>query len=120
MAMTPDTREYRHFAITEFRAEGENSYQIEGYAAKFESEAVLYEIDGIKYKEVIDRNAFTRAEMSDVVLNFNHKGKPVARTRNNTLTLTVDTVGLKVNANLGGNKRRLFRPNELCFYCKQE
>ncbi len=110
MAMTPDTREYRNFQITEFRAEGENSYQIEGYAAKFESEAVLYEYDGIKYKEVIDRNAFTGAEMSNVVLNFNHSGKPVARTRNNTLTLTVDTVGLKVNADLGGTEegRRLF------------
>lgn len=110
MAMTPDTREYRNFQITEFRAEGENSYQIEGYAAKFESETVLYKIDGIEYKEVIDRNAFTGAEMSNVVLNYNHSGKPVARTRNNTLTLTVDTVGLKVNADLGGTEegRRLF------------
>lgn len=110
MAMIGDTREYRQFQITEFKTDGENSYQIEGYAAKFESETVLYEIDGIKYTEVIDRNAFAGADMSNVVLNYNHGGKPVARTRNNTLTLTVDTVGLKVNADLGGTEegRRLF------------
>jgi len=37
-----------------------------------------------------------------VVLNFNHGGKPVARTKNGTLNLELDTTGLKVRADLSG------------------
>lgn len=48
--------------------------------------------------------------MTDVVMNFNHSGKPVARTRNNTLSLSVDTIGLRIRAFLGGTEegRRLY------------
>lgn len=48
--------------------------------------------------------------MTDVVMNYNHGGKPVARTKNGTLTLTVDEKGLLVDADLSGTEegRRLF------------
>ena len=48
--------------------------------------------------------------MTDVVMNFNHGGKPVARTRNNTLSLSVDTIGLRISADLGGTEegRKLY------------
>ena len=48
--------------------------------------------------------------MRDVVMNFNHGGKPVARTKNGTLTLTVDSKGLRIAADLGGTEegRRLY------------
>lgn len=71
---------------------------------------MLYEYDGIEYKEVIDRSAFTGAEMRDVVMNYNHGGKPVARTKNGTLQLTVDTRGLRISADLSGTEegRRLY------------
>jgi len=107
MAITPETRDYRTFEV---RAKPETECVVEGYAAVFDSETVLYEFDGIKYKEVIDRNAFTGAEMRDVVMNYNHSGKPVARTKNDTLKLTVDNKGLYIEANLGGTEegRRLF------------
>lgn len=113
MAITPETRDYRTFevrAMPQGNETGQPSYRVEGYAAKFNEETVLYEYDGIQYKEVIDPNAFSGAEMSDVVMNFNHGGKPVARTRNNTLTLTVDTIGLRIHADLGGTEegRRLY------------
>lgn len=114
MAITPETRNYRTFEVralpTESGGEGAKNYRVEGYAAKFDEETVLYEYDGIQYKEVIDRQAFSGAEMSDVVMNFNHGGKPVARTRNNTLSLSVDTIGLRISADLGGTEegRRLY------------
>lgn len=114
MSITPTTRDYRTFEVRAMpAAAGEDNaprYRVQGYAAKFDQETVLYEYDGIQYKEVIDRQAFTGAQMSDVVMNYNHAGKPVARTRNNTLTLTVDTVGLRVEADLGGTEegRRLY------------
>lgn len=113
MSITPETRDYRTFevrALPQEGGDGQTQCRVEGYAAVFDEETVLYEYDGIQYKEVIDRQAFSGAEMSDVVMNFNHGGKPVARTRNNTLSLSVDTIGLRISADLGGTEegRRLY------------
>ena len=93
-------RQYRNF---EARAL-EDNYTIEGYAVTFNQPTVMYEVDGIQYKEEIDRNAFTNAEMNDVVLNFNHEGKPMARTKNGSLTLSIDDYGLKIKADLSGSE----------------
>jgi HK97 family phage prohead protease len=98
--MITKDRQYRTFEI---RADA-NEMRVEGYAAVFDSETVMYEYDGIQYKEVIDRNAFNGTQMQDVVMNYNHSGKPVARTKNGTLQLTVDDVGLRVSADLSGTQ----------------
>lgn len=98
------TRDVRVFEI-EARSltvgEGDELYA-EGYAAKFNSPTVLYEWDGVEYKEVIDARAFDGADMSDVIFNYNHGGKVVSRTRNNTLELKVDATGLRIKARLDG------------------
>lgn len=73
---------------------------VEGYALTFDQPTVMAEIEGRKYSEVISRGAFDNAEMRDVVLNFDHQGKPLARTKNGTLALTVDDVGLHIRADL--------------------
>lgn len=98
--MITKDRDYRFFEI---RAEAEEGI-VEGYAAVFESETVLYSWDGVDYKEIIDRGAFEGAEMTDVVMNFNHEGKPVARTKNGTLKLTLDETGLRIRADLSGTE----------------
>jgi HK97 family phage prohead protease len=98
--MITKDRQYRAFEV---RA-NENEMRVEGYAAVFDSEAVMYEYDGIQYKEVIDRNAFNGTQMQDVVMNYNHSGKPVARTKNGTLQLIIDDIGLRVSADLGGTQ----------------
>ena len=113
MAITPETRDYRTFevrALPQEGGDGQKQCRVEGYAAVFDEETVLYEYDGIQYKEVIDRNAFSGAEMRDVVMNFNHGGKPVARTKNGTLALAVDSKGLRISADLSGTEegRRLY------------
>ncbi len=110
MTITPETRDYRTFEIRAKPNAPDTEFRVEGYAAVFDSETVLYEWDGIQYKEVIDRNAFAEAEMRDVMMNYNHAGKPVARTKNGTLTLTVDNKGLRVEADLGGTEegRKLY------------
>ncbi len=96
--MITKDRQYRTFEI---RAD-EQGNRVDGYAAVFDSETVMYEYDGIQYKEVIDRNAFNGAQMQDVVLNFNHGGKPVARTKNKTLEVRIDDIGLFISADLSG------------------
>lgn len=95
-------REYR--ALVSFGAEKkdddkEKSYKVSGYASTFDT-YTLFEVDGIEYKERIDSHAFDNADMSDVIMQYDHEGRVFARTSNNTLTVSVDERGLKVEADL--------------------
>lgn len=100
--MISKDRQYRNFEIrANTEAEG---MIIEGYATPFNQETVMYEFDGIEYKEKIDNKAFDTAQMKDVVLNYNHEGKVLARTKNSTLELETDDYGLKVKADLSGTE----------------
>lgn len=98
------TTDKRIFTI-EARAaadESDSALYVEGYAATFNSPTVLYSFDGVDYKEVIDARAFDGVDMSDVIFNYDHSGKVMARTRNNTLELSTDTRGLRIRARLDG------------------
>jgi HK97 family phage prohead protease len=77
---------------------------VEGYAARFNSPTVLFEVDGLEYKEQIASDAFTDCKMDDVIFNYNHSGKVMARTRNKTLQLSVDDKGLFIRARLDGTE----------------
>ena len=76
----------------------------EGYATTFDTPYVLYEYDGIKYYEVVDRNALDEADVSDVIFQFNHSGKPLARLSNKSLGLEVDSKGLFVFTDLSHSR----------------
>lgn len=58
-------------------------------------------MNGVKYYEVIDRHALDGADMSDVILQYNHEGKVLARNSNGTLQVEIDDYGLLVAADLG-------------------
>jgi HK97 family phage prohead protease len=77
---------------------------VEGYAARFDSPTVLFEMGGNEYLEQIARGAFDGCKMDDVIFNYNHAGKVMARTRNNTLQLAVDDQGLLIRARLDGTE----------------
>lgn len=94
-----DKRKYGSIDLTEFK-EQEDSLVVEGYAVVFEQPTLIAEFEGIKAYEVIDRNAFSQSQMSDVVFVVNHEGTPAARTRNGTLELRIDDYGLYVRADL--------------------
>lgn len=92
----------------EFRAaswEADQSGKISGYALVFNQRTVLYKDPetGAEYGEQIDRHALDGADLSDVVLKYNHQGRVLARTRNNSLKLSVDDHGLKIEADLTGS-----------------
>lgn len=80
-----------------------NNMIVTGRAIPFNSPTVLYEIDGIKYYEVIDSRALDGVDLSDVVLVVDHEGKPAARTKNDTLKLEVRSDGLYIEADLSKN-----------------
>ena len=112
--MISKDREYRAF---EFETD---EMQIEGKAVAFESPTVMYEYDGIKFYEVIDRNAFAEAKMDDVVLVENHQGRAAAKTKNRTLELRTSDDGLFIKADLSKNAtgRELYEAIQNGFYDK--
>lgn len=108
-------REFRQFdfeirsVITDDPAVQEELY-VEGYAVTFNDPTVIWEYDGVEYKEQVDDRAFDEADMSDVIFNYNHAGKVMARTRNKTLQLSTDKKGLLIRARLDGTEegRKLY------------
>ena len=82
----------------QFRAEtnDEEKMEIKGYAAVFNSPETY------SYTEVISDKALDEADMSDVVLRYNHNDSfmALARTRNKSLNLEVDDKGLYMRAEL--------------------
>lgn len=111
-SLTKKGRDFRSFVNFEIRAAGDtaNELYVEGVACSFNQPTVLFEYDGIEYKEQVDDRAFDGADMTDVIFNYNHGGKVMARTRNKTLQLTVEKDGLHIKARLDGTEegRRLY------------
>lgn len=77
-----------------------SDYYVEGYATTFNEPYVLYEYDGVKYMETIDRNALDGADMSDIIFLYDHEGNVLARKSNGTLIVEPDEHGLFVAADL--------------------
>ncbi|ACT00214.1 HK97 family phage prohead protease [Paenibacillus sp. JDR-2] len=110
-------REFREFqfeirasALTETEGDEEQALYVEGYACRFNETTVLYEYGDMQYKEKVAPTALADADMSDVIFNYNHGGKVMARTRNKTLELKVDNKGLFIRARLDGTEegRKLY------------
>lgn len=89
-------REYR--AAQPFEARDEEMI-VEGYASTFEP-YVLWREGDVEIREQIDPHAFDNADMTDVIMQYDHEGRVYARQSNGTLELSVDEHGLKVRADL--------------------
>lgn len=87
--------------ISEIQAVSEEKMIIEGYAIKF-NEQTLIGTEAHGFKEIIAIDALTESNMKDVPLKYNHQDNflVIARTRNKSLELEVDEVGLKIRAEL--------------------
>lgn len=99
-------REYRGMTMTT-RALGDSDEKkmlVEGYATIFDQPYILYESKSYKIVEQIDPHAFDDCDMSDVIMQYDHEGRVFARNKNGTLTLSVDNIGLKIVADLGGTE----------------
>ena len=95
-------REYRDAKTFEIRAvEETDEFTVEGYATTFDEPYYLYRIDeDIVVYEQISSKAFENADMSDVIMQYDHEGHVYARLSNDTMKLSFDEHGLKVEANL--------------------
>lgn len=77
---------------------------VRGYASTFNQPYTLYESDDWRFDEVVDRDAFSGTDMSDVIMQYDHEGRVFARISNNTLTVTPDERGLLIEADLSGTE----------------
>lgn len=103
--VTTDTREYRCFELREKQNnEPDDSMILEGRAVVFDSPEVMFEDGETKYYEKVSKDAFRDAQMTDVILNMNHEGQALARTRNNTLTLSLTEDGLNIEADMSKSR----------------
>jgi hypothetical protein len=107
-----EDREYRAMAVmapvtgAEQRKLIESDFYVEGYATTFDQPYVLFG----DYKEVIDRHALDGADVGDVIMQYDHEGRVLARVRNATLVIRPDDHGLLVGADLskGESARQLY------------
>ena len=102
----PEAMVQREIRLAEIRAleptGDEQEMIVEGRAIVYDQPTVLYEVDGRKYYEVIQRGALDGADLKDVPFKYNHSDNVMimARTRNKTLELIPDEQGLRIRANL--------------------
>lgn len=97
-------REYRNMTIEINTEPEEQEMMVRGYASTFNEPYTLFENDSFQFNEVVDADAFTNTDMSDVIMQYNHEGRVFARISNNTLTVLPDERGLLIEANLGGTE----------------
>lgn len=104
--MGKNLREYRTMVLRALDPEIEETEEkrVEGYASTFNEPYTLYEDDWIVYREQVAPDAFDNADMSDVIMQYDHAGRVFARISNGTLSVDADDKGLLVNADLGGTE----------------
>ena len=106
--MNQKSVEFREFKLTNIETRQEDEKEkliVEGVPCVFNSETVLFKTDDYEAREIIDKLAFQDTDMSDVIFNFNHGGRVFARTRNNSLALSVQNDGLHMKAELWADDR---------------
>lgn len=110
MPAKPNERQYRAMQVvlrslptdSEREKRIESDYYVEGYASTFNDPYVLWQDpwDGTEYREIISPDAFVDTDMSDVIMQFDHRGDVLARMSNGTLIVEPDKHGLFIAADL--------------------
>ena len=111
MPVKINEREYRKIdALMETRTEEDGRMIVEGYATTFNQPYELMRMKDMIVNEQVDANAFAETDMSDVIMQYDHKGRVFARVKNGTLDLIPDEHGLRIRADLSGTEigRQLF------------
>ncbi len=101
MPIKTNEREYRDFLLA-IIPDSEESKTVRGYASTFNEPYTLLEDDEIVIQEQVDSRAFEGADLSDVIMQYDHAGRVFARISNGTLKVDPDERGLAIEANLGG------------------
>ena len=106
MPVKTNEREYRAMPLMAPPAEGaqkrfDSENYVEGYATTYNQPYALGTFDGVTYYEQIDPRALIGADLSDVIMQYDHQGRVLARQSNSTLLVDPnDEHGIFVAADL--------------------
>lgn len=90
---TAQTRALAVFSSGQGNKRFDSDYYVEGYAARYEPYELYRDEAGPVY-ERFERGCFDNCDMSDVIYQFDHAGKVMARTSNGSLIVEPDDNGL--------------------------
>ena len=79
----------------------DTEHYVEGFAARYEPYILYHDGNGEPIYERFERGCFDNCDMSDIIMQYDHTGKVMARTSNGSLIVEVTDEGLFVAADLG-------------------
>ena len=79
----------------------ETDFYVEGLAARYEPYVLYHDFDGNPVYERFERGCFDGCDMSDIIMQYDHAGKVMARNGNGSLIVEATDEGLFVAADLG-------------------
>ena len=98
---TAQTRALAVFSSEQANRRIDTDYYVEGYAARYEPYELYRDGNGEPVYERFERGCFDNCDMSDVIYQFDHAGKVMARTSNGSLIVEPNDNGLFMAADLG-------------------
>lgn len=97
---TAQTRALAVFSYPSTARRIESDCYVEGYAARYEPYILYYDWDDEPIYERFEPGCFDNADMSDIIMQYDHEGKVLARTGNGSLIVEADATGLFFAADL--------------------
>ena len=107
--MTPNERtkfkdQAQSRALTLFPVEQEkridSDHYVDGYAALYEPYVLYYDYQNNPVYERFEPGCFDKCDMSDIIMQYDHEGKVLARNSNGSLIVEADDTGLFFAADL--------------------
>ena len=91
-------------ALTLFSSEQaqriESDHYVDGYAALYEPYVLYYDYQNNPVYERFEQGCFDECDMSDIIMQYDHEGKVLARNSNGSLVVEADSTGLFFAADL--------------------
>ena len=78
----------------------ESDHYVDGYAALYEPYVLYYDWDNNPVYERFEPGCFDECDMSDIIMQYDHEGKVLARNSNGSLVVEADSTGLFFAADL--------------------
>lgn len=98
---TAQTRALAVFSSDHDARRIETGHYVEGYAARYEPYVLYYDADNQPVYERFEPGCFDNADMSDIIMQYDHCGKVLARNSNGSLIVEATDAGLFIAADLG-------------------
>jgi len=93
--------DYRHLMqVRAIPQEESGKMIIRGKAISFDDPTVLFEYDGVEYKEIIAKGALDEADLTKAFMKYNHSNNIMAMARYKNGTLKIDTETGEIEADL--------------------